>query len=106
MPKIPLHRQLPDLGVEVLDLFLRRLFRVKANIGVEGARRILQKLLLPGVDLIGVNLVTLGQIGHRRLLSHRLQGDLRLQRYINLPSRLLRHHPLHLANGAVAFQLN
>ena len=26
------------------------------------------KLLLPGVDLIGMHLVTLGQIGHRRLL--------------------------------------
>ena len=34
--------------------------------------------------MVGVNLVTLGQIGHRRLLSQRLQSDLRLQRAILL----------------------
>ena len=36
-------------------------------------------------------------IGDRRMLPQRLQGDLRLQRRIDLPSRLRRHHPLRLS---------
>jgi hypothetical protein len=41
--------------------------------------RLVLKLLLPGVDLVGMYLIALGQVGHRRLLAQRLQGDLRLQ---------------------------
>ncbi len=36
-------------------------------------------------------------IGDRRMLPQRLQGDLRLRRRIDLPSRLRRHHPLRLS---------
>jgi len=41
--------------------------------------------------------VALGQIGHRRLLPQRLHGDLRLQRRVNLPSRLACHDLLRLS---------
>jgi hypothetical protein len=38
-----------------------------------------------------MNLVTHRQVHHRRLLPQRLQRDPRLQRRLDLPSRLLRH---------------
>ena len=40
--------------------------------GVEGPRRLIEQLLLPGVNLIGMDLIALGQIGHRRVLPQRL----------------------------------
>jgi hypothetical protein len=46
-----------------------------------------------------------GPNSRRRLLPRRLQRDFRLQRRINLASRLLRHHPLRLVNKAANFQL-
>src|SRR5712671_1135491 len=48
-----------------------------------------------------MHLVSLGQVRNTPLLSQRFQGDLRLQRCIDLPSRFL-HHPLRLArrNGS------
>jgi hypothetical protein len=36
-------------------------------------------LLLPGIYLIGMNLIALGQIGYRRLFPQCLQRDLCLQ---------------------------
>ena len=45
-----------------------------------------QQLLLPGVNLDGMNLMALRQVGCRRLFAQRLQRDLRLQRRVNLPS--------------------
>jgi hypothetical protein len=46
-----------------------------------------QQLLPPGINLIGVNLIALRQIGRARLLPHRFHGGLRLQRCVDLPSR-------------------
>ena len=79
--KIPLHRQLADLGMELLDLALvtARAFTAPA---LKGSRRLVEQLLLPRVNLVRVDLVALRQIGHRRLLPQRLQGDLRLQRRV------------------------
>ena len=57
------------------------------------------------VDLVGMDLVALGQIGHRRLFSIRFQRDLRLQGAVNLASHL-RHPLLRLSNGAADFQLS
>jgi hypothetical protein len=37
-----------------------------------------QQLLLPGVNLVGMNLMALCQVGYRRLFAQRLQRDLRL----------------------------
>src|ERR1700746_3826111 len=62
--------------------------------GVEGPRRLIEELLLPGVNLIGMDLIALGEIGHRRVLPQRLQCNLRLQRRVDLPSCSLRHSPL------------
>src|SRR5690554_889640 len=47
-----------------------------------------------------MNLIALGQISHRRLLTQRLQRNLRLHRRIDLPSRPLRHSPLLCCDGA------
>ena len=41
-------------------------------------RRLLLQLLLSGVNLFRMNLIAGSQLGHRRLLPQRLQGDLRL----------------------------
>ena len=73
---------------------------------VERPRRVLEQLFLPGVDLVRVNLVAMGQINNRRLFPHRLQGDFRLQRRVDLASRLLCPHPLRLSNEAATFQLS
>jgi hypothetical protein len=34
---------------------------------LERARHLIQELLFPGVNLVGMNLIALGQIGHRCL---------------------------------------
>src|ERR1700686_2520498 len=83
------HDELADLGVETFDLPLAVAHDI-AIPGLESPRRLLLKLLLPGVNLIRVHLVTLGQIGHRRLLPQRLQRNLRLQSRVDLPSRSVR----------------
>jgi hypothetical protein len=80
--------------VQALDLPLA--VRRSSAAGVECLRRLVLKLLLPRVDLVGMNLIALRQIGHRRLLAQRLQRNLRLQRRVDLPSRLLCHAPLRL----------
>src|SRR5262249_44339319 len=81
--KIPFHNQLTDLGVQLLHLALVPGHAIAAAV-LERPRRLLQKLLLPGVNLVGMDLIALGQIGHGRLLPQRLQGDLRLQHRVNL----------------------
>ena len=102
--KIVLDRQLADLGVKLLNLARRRCFRVHADPRIERAPRVVQQLLLPRVDLVRMNLMALRQVGYRHLLPQRLQRDLRLQRRVNLPSRL-RHLPLRpVSFGADFFQ--
>ena len=102
--KIVLNRQLADLGVKLLKRARRRGFRVHADPRIERAPRVVQQLLLPRLDLVRMNLMALRQVGYRHLLPQRLQRDLRLQRRVNLPSRL-RHLPLRpVSFGADFFQ--
>jgi hypothetical protein len=96
-PKIALHGQLPDLGVQLLDLALPLRLGVRAEARVERPARVLEQLLLPGVDLVRMNLVLPRQIGGGRFLTDRGERNLRLGRRVDLPSRLLRHHPLRLS---------
>src|SRR6185437_1779925 len=91
--KIVLDRQLANLGVQLLDRACRRRLRVHPDLGIEHPRRMVQQLLLPRIDLVRMNLVTLRQVVHCRLLAQRLDRNLRLQPRVNLPSRL-RHVPL------------
>src|SRR6185437_15733078 len=91
--KIVLDRQLADLGVQLLDRACRRRLRVHPDLGIEHPRRMVQQLLLLRIDLVRMNLVTLRQVVHCRLLAQRLDRNLRLQPRVNLPSRL-RHVPL------------
>ena len=65
--------------MQPLDLPLMRRLRVPPDAEIEGARRLILKLLLPGVNLVGMDLVALRKVGDRRLLPQRLQRDLRLQ---------------------------
>ena len=74
--------QLPDLVVQPLDLTLA-VHPGIAGAAFEGACRLIPELLLPGINLVRMNLITLRQISHRRMLAQRLQRDLRLQRRIN-----------------------
>jgi hypothetical protein len=62
----------------------------------EYLRRLFEQLLFPGVDLVRMNLIALGQISHCRLLPQRFQRDLGLLYRVNLPSRSLRDFSLHL----------
>ncbi len=87
LAKKSLDRQLSDLGVELLDLLRRERIGVPRELHIECARCEILKLFLPGVQ-VRMNLMALRLIGHRRLLAQRLQSNLRLQRRINLPSRL------------------
>src|SRR5712672_3442327 len=98
---MPLYGQLADLGVQLLDLPLADFLSISPDTRVERPRRLLLKLFLPGVNLVRMHLVSLGQVRNTPLLSQRLQGDLCLQHRIDLPSCLL-HHPLRLArrNGS------
>src|SRR6516162_7150600 len=48
-----------------------------------------------------MNLIALGQIGHRRLFPQRLQRDLCLQCCVNFASRSARHLPLRKQTGFV-----
>src|SRR2546421_8493608 len=92
--------------MQLLDLALARGFAIIAQTCIEGACRLLEELLLPSIDLIRVNLVTLGQVSDRRLVPQRLQGDLRLQCRVDLPSRLLRHSPLLFRKERQTIQLS
>jgi hypothetical protein len=66
--KIPLDRELPDLGVQSLNLPLMRRFRVPPDARIEGARRLILKLLLPGVNRVRMDLVALRKVRDRRML--------------------------------------
>src|SRR5208337_4317015 len=94
--KIALDLQLSDLRVQPLDLALRLGFGILSDLRVERPRRMVLQLLLPGIDLVRMHLIALRQVGYSRLLTQRFQRDLRLQRRIDLPSRLL-HRPLRLS---------
>lgn len=58
--------------MELLDLALMHRFRLKPGTGVKRPRRLLQKLLLPRVNLVRVNFVSLRQVCDRRLFPNRL----------------------------------
>ena len=45
-----------------------RRFRVPPHPGIERPRRLILKLLLPGVNLVGMDLVALRKVGDRRML--------------------------------------
>jgi len=62
--------QLPDLVVQPLDLTLRVNPGI-AGAAFEGACRLIQELLLPGINLVRMNLIALGQIGDCRLFPRR-----------------------------------
>jgi len=55
--------ELSDLGVQLLQIDRRRCRRIRA----ERAGRTLEQLVLPVVDLSGVHIVQLGQLGQRLL---------------------------------------
>ena len=73
--------------MQPLNLPLMRRFRVPPYPGIERPRRLILKLLLPGVNLVGMDLVALRKVRDRRLLPQRLQRDLRLQSGVNPPPR-------------------
>jgi hypothetical protein len=54
--------------VQLLDLALPVGLGIPPDPGIKGAGRLLLQLLLPGVNLVRVNLVSLRKVGHRRLL--------------------------------------
>src|SRR5258707_13101145 len=88
--------------MQLLDLALPAGLGIMANAGIKGPGRLLYKLLLPRVNLVRVNLVAHRKVRHRRLLPQRLQGNSRLQRRINLPSRSLAHLPAPFVTNGTA----
>jgi len=93
--KIIFDRQLANLGIQLLDLPRRLSVHLLAHLRIKRPRRLLLQLLLPAVNLVGVNLIALREVGYSRLLPQRFQRDLRLQLRIDLASRLF-HPPLRL----------
>ena len=79
-------------------------FALVTRPGVKGLRCLLPQLLLPGVNLRGMNFIALGRVRHALLLSQCVQGDLRPQPRVNIPSRLLRLCPLRLPTEQPVFQ--
>ncbi|MBL8666764.1 MAG: hypothetical protein JNM48_04815 [Rhodospirillales bacterium] len=66
--------KLPNLRVQLPDLPFPGVFSINPEARLKRTRRVVQQLLLPGVDLVRVNLIAHGEISHRRLLPQRLQG--------------------------------
>src|SRR5512133_1073735 len=60
--------------MQLLDLPFTRMLGVDTDPSIKRPRRVLQQLLLPGINLVRVNLVARRQLSHRRLLPQRLQG--------------------------------
>src|ERR1035437_7668466 len=84
--KIPFHRQLADLSIQLASLALARLlaFVRTADAAPEKTRGVIENLHLPAVNLVGMNAVALGQLRNRRFLAQSLQRYLRLERRIKL----------------------
>src|SRR5471030_3243279 len=82
--EIPFYRQLTDLGVKLGRLALALLLAVtqSTHAAREQARHVVENLLLPGINLVRMNPVPLGQLWHSRVLAQRLQRNLRLERGI------------------------
>src|SRR6056297_434477 len=87
--KIVGHSQLPDLGVQLLDLLLVNLGSFLATT-FEHAGCAFQQCPLPGVDHRRMNPEPACQLGHRLLTLQRLKRHLRLElRRMLLPFRHL-----------------
>jgi hypothetical protein len=90
VPKIVFDLQLTDLPVQKVDLRLAgRALRRRPTL--ENARRAIQQLLLPVVDLIRMNPKLARQLGDRPVALDRRQRHLRLERRVVLLSC-----PLHV----------
>ena len=76
--KIPLHDQLPDLGVKIADLAL---MVPDPPLGAlrEYLDQTLHRLALPGADLVRMDLMLRGDLLQRSIPAKRLQRHLRLQ---------------------------
>lgn len=59
--------QLPDLGMQLFDLTVTTRLRALTRAPIKGPRRPLHQLLLPSMNLVGMNLVALRQIGDARI---------------------------------------
>src|SRR6476619_1013883 len=90
--------------MQLLNLAFAPRLTVSINPRIESPRRMLHQLLLPRVNLIGMNLVALSKIGHRCLFPQRLQRYPRLQRRVDPPSRLL-HHFRSSPSGAADYPI-
>ena len=77
--KILLHRQLPDLYVKRLDLFVA-LVRGAVAASSESLSDGLHELSLPGLYLVRVQFETFGELGERALAMNGGQGYLYLER--------------------------
>jgi hypothetical protein len=88
LPKIPLHQQLADLGVQLLDLCLAgSLGRLIAT--VKQAGHAVHRLTLPGADHRVVHAMLGGQFRQRQIATDRLHRNLRLElRAVALSRRL------------------
>src|SRR5512144_3098023 len=98
--KIPLHSQPANLRVQ-LRLAITTVVPHRRR--TKNRRGLVETLLLPAVDLIGMDAVPGRQLRYRRLFAHRLQSHPGLECRIELPSRSA-HHPLRLLrrNGTKA----
>jgi hypothetical protein len=83
---IPLHHQLPNLRMQLLDIgSAPRVWRATAPL--KGRRHVVQRYPFPCADLIGMNAVILAQFRQRHFFADRLKRNTRLE--IELLSNLV-----------------
>ena len=75
-----------DLGVKLGRLALALLLAIPRTARPSGEQdcRIVENLLLPGINLVRMHPVPLRQFRNRRILAQRLKRNLRLERRIKL----------------------
>jgi len=88
--KIILQRQLPDLGVQHLQIHRRRRFRA-CRARAKHPRRTVEKLPLPTRDLVRMNVKLLRQLRQRLLALDRGQCHSRLEGRCVVPACPSRH---------------
>ena len=87
---VQLHLELSDLAIEFCLQFFAVLLGAFASIRKE-LRQLVQKLLPPLADLVGVNAVLCGDLGHGLLSPNRLQGHSRLEGGVVTPAHVSCH---------------
>ena len=88
-PKIPLHRELPDLAVKLPDLLV---VAALTGPGLEHPASPVEQMPLPRGDLIRMKIKPGRELRQGSILTERRQSDLRLELRRMIPALAFRHY--------------